>query len=1312
MPAHRRYLSNGEPGVSGAPSGNGGNNASPRHSRKPKRNRKLGCDQEPGNNPKSPEGNQDNGTSNLHAAQPSHKDSATSEAGLTILGMIHPSRGDECADQVWELWNTLSVTERHNLRLQVIRYLRRIARGEIDVRRCWNLISELPSHPLEDPLILDAVWCTAKLGMHNRVLEFLRLRLDNDQTHKRHLDNSLDPQNSTSMGVFKEILRLSFETASWPLLQDACHTWHMGVFSNEQPSLDFLDSQPGSEDNILKLWQHLKDHENAANLDNSQDVKAPEARNSSPSDGQLSNAAPIPRSGVAEEAVPEPESGQRSPETPHPAAVTDSAAEKNSDDKFTYVTRVLLNAARQALLRPCKPKAAINILNTVRHPELYTLYFQKMASMGTTHHLPGLFDELKRLTASHVDPQILRVMFNVYCPHNPEGLLEVHRLFCRMYYEGSNGSPADPGVLREWWTEYVIRAVLSRYALDPLVFLPYVEESKRYGDSDTAQFAMELVRHNLRFEEHDISWFAELKVFAERLDYEGAMEVWHSRFSSDKPDKVTLVTLLRVASERGDVAFTTGLFDKARRWGLDREPQVLIPVIRAFGLYRSPEEAGNICNWAIENGVRSTEVFNAMLEVYASLYRLHELRNLMKVMAENSIAWDEQTFMHLMKALGRTRRGNDALGLLRKAPDVGLRGLTLEHFETVMAGAVKMGVYQLAYTVARRMREEGLPMTLGAMSLLVKAAHRWRQREEGPPVPGDMEDELKTGKDLVAFYRKMAQADTEAIQRGEKPGPSRDSLTVKRVAFTLAEMGDAESLYELASVYLDALQNNHSERHLPNGVLTAFMIVEFERGNHERVKQLWRILWDRHQYSALQRMEGVEASYRTAPKVHPRSQYGLDEGFRIMEQVLTLEGNADGLLKLIFDITSQGYMLGQRSWNHAIQSLVTMGKWKEAFKFNEQMLMPNWTGWRHFRRFKNARRRHAAWDKHDALLEEHELVEDEAEAGKPPPEDDPSLSPEERQYWSDHRLVGEFLRHMYTWRKTRRMQKQRKLKGTSITLAPRIRDPGRNPRYLRPNAHTLHQLARAYLEMEESNSWIGNSQEWLSMFCPVSVLAVRTLRYADEVEAERREQPEEWDDSHDGAESLEGTEEREDEYEDAEGLEDTGGKQEDAEELARAEEGHRGEIEGVQSKPHRVLKWKERGLPPSLRAAISHVLDQAPRRRRARQREKAKRKREQRKALAALQQEEIERRTWEEMEAEARERERAEWMRRAGIVDAEELKEEPLTTENFFGDETDEEKGEKSEKSEDGEDEEEEEEEFERDPRRRKHKARRGKKLR
>lgn len=1225
------------------------------------------------------------GAPGSHMAQHKPDELDAGQSDLGILEMMLPSHGKVFADQVWELYSGLPDGEKTELRTKVVRYLRHVCRGEVDARRCWEVLSEFPPSHLRRRLVPEFVWCSAKLGMHTRAVECLKLNLDDDRYGNRH---PVDPQWTLSMRTFKEILRVSVETPSWPLFREACQTWRMGMYSQVHPSLDFLEYLRGG-DAELKFWQHVKHQRNTTENDGVLvGVVAPAAHDRMPSDGSISNATPTPQAGALAETL------ESAPES-------DPAAKKASDDTSTSATGVLLDFARGALLRPCRPDVAFAVLQVMPYPKLYNLYFEKMDSMRTTYHLPRLFDDFKSLPGWEMDPQTpqtIRIMFDVNYPHNPVALLELHRLFCRLYYEGNQHSPIDLE-MRSWLSKYAIRAVLSNFAQDPLGFVPYVEELNRYGDSDMEQFAMELIKGELQFEDRDIPWFAQLKNYAERLDYEGAMEVWHPRFIGDKPDRVTLVTLLRVASERGDVAFATGLFDKARLWGLDRTPEVLVPVIRAFGRHRTPEEAAKICTWAIKNRAGTTEVFNAMLEVYADLSRLYEMRGLMKIMARRRVAWNAQTYMHLMKTLTRTKRGFEARRLIEKLPKR-VPGLSLDHFETVMAGAIKMGFYGMAYDCARRMRLQGMPMTLGTMSMLVKAAYRWRLREEEHPVPSDMEDELKTGKDLLELYRKTTQADAEAIQRGEKP-PSIDHMNIRRVAFTLAEAGDSESLYEFAGLYLDAVQQPPSDRHLPNGILTAFMILHHQRtGDYQRVKQLWRVIWERHRYSSRQRMRGVEGSYRTAPKVHPQLQYSLDDAFHIMQQVLTLERDPDGLLKMIFDITSLGYSLGRRSWNHAIQALAAMGRWKEAFKFNEQMLMPNWTGWRHFRRYKNTRRRQTAWDRYDGVPQEPQVVEGEAGEIPPEPIDDQSLSAKERQYRRDHRLVSAFLQHMYTHRKTRRLQKERKLKGTSINLSPRIRDPGRSPRYLRPNAHTLHQLAKTYYEMDETNSWVGNAQEWLGMFCPVSSLAIWTLRYADDLEMgwdkhrkgwmATSNPPEEWGEAY---ESVEDTEGAEDEYG-------------DTAESQTAAVGPAGEAEGTLSKPLRGAPWDLRLLPPSMHRAIANVLEQAPGRKAIRRKEKNIIKEERRKKWAALQEEEREKKSWEELEDEQREKERAEWMRKAGIVDIEEL-EVPLTTENFFGDET----GEKDEESEDGESEEEEEvEEFERDHRRRRHKARRGKK--
>ena len=1264
--------------------------------------------------------------------RPTSRQDHSGKARKTISQMIDSQPksqdGSSLGDRVWELIEALPPPERRPIWRTAFNYYLQISDTKANFLRCLSIVSGYENR-IHGESLKAVVHHALQHGEHGHALTYLELSLRRErhphtQGGEKHLmagagkekhakgrrkpPRRISPDCPDSEFIFRMILRSCFTTASWSQLRTLYHCWLTRAPSGtEIPTSKRLDEIPELANTVLQFQQYLQgrlSHDgDTIKLEDSQDGNTSKAPNASSSD------------------------------SPARGSKVDIAVSRALDELF-------VEASRSVLVGLYEPSDVVNWLKTTGHPELYIDYVRAMTKNLTTGRLSTVFRQYKKLVGPALDLHSLQVTFDAFYPYDPEGLLEVHEDFCNLYYGGDETAPRDQTMLHTWWTNYAVRAVLSRCAQDPLAFLPYIEPFRRRDDSEAVRFAMKRLTGSSRHvSANDVSWYGELKAYAGKLDYEGAMRVWRPRFDSDNPDIITLITLLRLAGERGDVAFTAGLFDKAKEWGFDLEPQVLIPVVRAFGLQRSPKEAGKVAFWAFGNGVRDTLVFNALLEAYSSANLLHELRSVMAFMTENHIAWDEQTYLHLIKAMGRTKRGYDAHCVLGGAPAAVFGRFSLDQMESSMAAAVKADDYSLVYLLARRMKASGFSMTLGTMSLLAKAAYRWKQRAGEKGIPPHVEGELVTGKDLVDFYRKTIRSDVDtgssdgtpgashkkdggtvhdAGRRDESPSdldkeeqalvaevvasrstssrspsapsqatqppvasvesPAGDVLTVKRIAFTLAEMNDIESLHEFATLYLDTMKRPHSDRHLPDGILSAFMIAEFARGDYKRVKHLWRMLWDRHLYRAKQ-FSATKLSYKTSTKVPPNMQYGLDEPFRIMEQVLTLERDAQGLLTLVFNLKSEGFMLGQRSWNHAIQSLATMGKWKEAFRFNEQLLMPNWTGWKHYRRFKNLRRRRQAWEQHEntepGVHPKHFLRKP-----GPPPEEYESLPPKEREYWEKERqfwldnfVSEQFFRSMYNLRKMRRMQEARKAAGTSINLPPHLKDAGHNQRHLRPNSLTLHTLARVYLDMEESNKWIGNSQQWLDMFCPISVLAIKTLKEADEVEGT-------WGDRLHGPA---------DEYEDAE---EYGGG---AEKVLEAENVPASQNESATPAGNKApKKWKEQGIPVDLRNSIQNVLTSGPKRRAARLRATAKETARRRRAEEQAEEQEAELRRQEEIELEERARQRDVWLRQAGVVDvSDELEEEQVEAKD------------------------EEEDELKRlrqrfDPRLEKHKARRGVKQR
>ncbi|MBE3047524.1 hypothetical protein IMZ48_34425, partial [Candidatus Bathyarchaeota archaeon] len=1234
----------------------------------------------------------------------------------------------------------------------------RTSQDSID--RCYFLIGRMGGSLGEKEALFDGVRTAIKEGNHKLAMgkftaEMFRERLYwlLDDAYRIHgLDNR--PPRIFFAELVPVFAHSCLETASWGLLWEMCR-----VLSRRAPdalapvSYDSLDLIPNIEDVALEFWRHLQPQidrrEVSARADDAQDGRVPGSHNSSPSGNPLRKGARIPRAHPEDEpthAVTLPAG-----EAPY-TVVTDRAVLGTLNDLFMEV-------ARRALIRVHEASEAVDFIRNFRHEQLISYCFRKMSDEGRTYHLTEMFHEYKRSVGPRMDPEVLRVMFDTYYPYDTAGLLAVHQDFCRVHYGDEGSPPKDGDPLRMWWRHYALRAVLSSYPKDPLSYIPYIDEFERRGDTNMVQYAMKKLLGGKEFKLGDVSWHVQLKSFVERLDYEEAMTLWQSRFNSQEPDRLTLITLLHLASERGDPAFVSGLFDKAKQWGLSKEPQVVIPVIRAFGFHGSAREVANICTWALEHGIRNPEVYNAALVVYAEKTLLPEVRELMTLMSQHNIHWDHRSLLHLWKAMGRAGRGFQVLAILNENPSSNFRGLTPEVYHAAVAGLMNQRGYRAMYQVVQRVREKGMPITISAMGLLVSAAHRWRRKRNAVPPDKEEEARLLSGKDLLETFREMVKPETarawkewedtsrawrewkemggsrekgpvlEAPAPGyplsrsvfapvsnyppprsasssppadpsklvrSKPPPLLHPNTLKQVVFQLTESGDYDSLYEFADIYVKARGPRATRSNLPSVFINCFMIAAHEKGDHQQVRDLWLELWDRYLFAA-KRLGYGGTRLKTAPKMPPRLQYGLDDGFKILVQTHTLESDAEALHRDLLAVTSAGYKLGRRSWNFAIQGLAKLGMWREAFKYNEQMLMPQWTGWRHFRRWKLFRRRQSAWDRYAEKARQKELS-GEVEAR---PEDDESLSEEERQYWRDHRRVDVFIQSQFTMRARRRRQKERKRTGASINLPPRIREVGSDARYLRPTSITLTQLAGIYESMDETNRWVGNSQEWLNMFCPITVLACTTLRLKHEVEEEGfTDKVQGWKKrARAAAEAAMAAEER---GEDAPGPDEAQGGEDaaaEAEPLSREDKKRIKQEEKAKRQLEKERKRIENDVPDDLRRAIKNVLGKGRSRRWNRWMERLKASGEWRggrdgtdpttgaEREAMVEEDNVRREMEEKFERERMEQERVEWRKNAGIVE-----EETHEDEDEEGAEEEEEEEEEEDEDKDPETKEEEEE--------------------
>lgn len=1075
-------------------------------------------------------------------------------------GRMHKSyRKSLLAQGVVFLYEGLSVMDKLHTQIPAIKYLDKFQFDEHIARLCSPLAVQLHPNEPHGTVLLFSVRCNLEIDKA-AALQQLKENLGHD----------------VAADILKAILHASFAKGDWSLLWDACDIWF--TQNRKFPQMNSVGSVFAIRKTIKQFWLQLQKQI-------SQTAGGGSARGDEPAEPQVDMPVSDPGTIRLPKVVHqldglEPGAARES----RVSVVTVASLPRAQLDRVSSaIAGLLVEVAQKAAAPPANPENTLIFLHTIRSPELYAEFIKRMATKATKERLRWLFVNFEGKLGPELYSRLLPTIFGCSLVHDQERLLEIHEDFCNRHYAQGKAVSQAPDALRDWWMKYGIRGALREWVQDIDAPSPYVEVFKRHGDDGMVQFATRELRKRRETRQKHESWREELNAYVKKGDYAGALELWRPWFNSDEPDVYTLTTLMNLSAEYGDVAFTLGLFDKAKEWKVNLKPRVIIPVVKAFGINGSLNEARRICGWALDNDIRSTEVCNTMLGLYAASNHLHHFQRLMDLMAEKNIPQDHQTYLHLLEVLTHCGQGHEAYRLLKGAIKINFKELTTDHFETILAGIITVRDYRLVFQFAKRMKAENVPMTLNILSLLVKAAHRWETSSDpDKPKPDSIPDVVPTTKDLVSMYRETRESDIAQARRFERESSmpntpprdppkqqSRDPLIVKRVALTIAEAGDFEGLRTMASIYLQKynkpakLQEGIYEKFLPTGMITGFMRLAFQRGDDARVRYLWQANLDRQRELTPKRSKDAPTS-RTAPKAHPKRQYSLDESYRVLIATMVRQGDAEGVLQTLTDLDGAGYQLSQVTWNEAIRALGLLRKWKEAFSYCERILMPNWLGWKHMRRFKLLRTRWQAIEFHwtgvsreemdeikgrhaelelreleqyedseevdgsrhvseeeqlreteeirdleDAVMEPVEAPQvDLAEAASGPPPTQAELekverdAEKERQFLEDLQLVRPILLREFVRRHRKRRQRERKRLGTSIKLATNFLYVGKNQRHLRPDSQTLRLLGDGYYEMKEGGGeWAEDLYKWLNMTCPSTVHAIITLIYVRELDS-------------------------------------------------------------------------------------------------------------------------------------------------------------------------------------------------------------------
>ncbi|KAI1809120.1 hypothetical protein GGS20DRAFT_573449 [Poronia punctata] len=514
------------------------------------------------------------------------------------------------------------------------------------------------------------------------------------------------------------------------------------------------------------------------------------------------------------------------------------------------------------------------------------------------------------------------------------------------------------------WIEYVER--FSGYenldllrADDTFAHLLHVHAVN--GEAEEAQRIFDDIVNKFRLDPDTYHWNILLNAYVRAGDYDGALDVFSSLCGATTPDVYSYATLMRMVGSRGDLGFAIDLYRRAQASGIQPNQAIVSSLIDAYCQNGNYKEAEEVCIRAAQKGINSSDLWNRLLYYHAVRRDLASMNRIMNVMADKRVPYDHLTYQQLLLGLALCRQSQHALNLLTIALKEGLFKVTPAHFNIVMGALLRNGEPALVTRLCWLMKEHSIHISEDVLFRFSQALTRWGDLP--PQVKGESAKKKWLGEAMRIFLsiyglegsQKASRGAPQSRPNGRDIGPAellRSGPEVYQFSYMMhlfARLNDADSIDELIGTYRHIFQGNGSgdSGWLPIGMLNAVMLHGLQSGHYDRVKSTWDLLFAGAKRAG-RSADHDENNKRPSPgqRISPKYHYALSQGLRVMQEVLFKEGDPSHIVELVEQVLEAGFQVDSKNWNYYVQILVQLKQYKPAFAVCEDILMPNWTGWK------------------------------------------------------------------------------------------------------------------------------------------------------------------------------------------------------------------------------------------------------------------------------------------------------------------------------------------------------------------------------
>jgi len=681
-----------------------------------------------------------------------------------------------------------------------------------------------------------------------------------------------------------------------------------------------------------------------------------------------------------------------------------------------------------------RPSDVVFMLDRAKDPHTYERFIIINAEQGRKRLAGDLYRKYRSLPDVLVAISVLRVMIDVFFPHNVAGMEQLledwyrghGRLDERAYHKfmAFYGGRGDVKSIMRLAGEYA-KHYDSKVEEDPKFVTTLMNAHAVRGDPEAAQRVMTEAADKSGEPPEIKQWNILMNAYTKAGDYGGAIDLFSYICNELEPDDYTFATMMSMAGFRGDLQFTLELFQLSRERNVQPTIAMMRALVEAYCQNDRFAEAEKLCARVTKQRDIPGDItflWNALIRHNAKRRDLTTVNRLLESMSSQGIAYNQETYSHLLLGLLYARQSHHAMHLLRVANREGVFEPTADHFVLLMAAFINSGEPHMALKTNDLMAKMNYPHSAMRMTKVIDALGRWQQ----------LPSSKRRGLSGDHFLKRILRDFYKAMEREDQGSPDdiRSVISLySKVLFILTQMREHATVQQIIQLHNTRYPARATNETLPLKLLHQIMLADFFEKKFDRVRETWDLILrrasKRYQPASSflnpdqQDQDSPDNDSSSKPVVHAQ-RFRLGDPLKTMQRLYLEEQDPDGLLNLVATVRRRGFDLDSKNWNYHVQALARLKKWREAFTVCEKVLMPQWTGW-------------------------------------------------------------------YAVRAEGRSKNQVPLE---------LRRAGENPQRPRPIAHTLLVLAKEYMDLEQMMLWSHEANrefKFINESCPKTVRAVTSM---------------------------------------------------------------------------------------------------------------------------------------------------------------------------------------------------------------------------